>query len=119
MFNICLQVADIPASWKTSRTILIHKKDELDNWRSISLSNTIYKLFTKCMARKLSDWCEMNEVLSHAQKGFSPFDGVLENNFLLAQHLESARRAKTDKFTAWLDISNAFGSVPKQVILDS
>ncbi|GFR21337.1 c2H2-type domain-containing protein [Trichonephila clavata] len=73
IFNICLQVADIPTSWKSSRTILIHKKgelDRLDNWRPISLSNTIYKLFTKCMARKLSDWCEMNEVLSSAQRGF-------------------------------------------------
>ncbi|GFT76708.1 retrovirus-related Pol polyprotein from type-2 retrotransposable element R2DM [Trichonephila clavipes] len=122
IFDVCIKLADIPSAWKSSRTILIHKKGDvskLENWRPISLSNTVYKLFTKCLARKLSEWCEIHEVLSPAQKGFSPYDGVLEHNFLLTQHLETARRCKTDKFVAWLDISNAFGSVPRQVILDS
>ncbi|GFU50714.1 retrovirus-related Pol polyprotein from type-2 retrotransposable element R2DM [Trichonephila clavipes] len=121
IYNVCLKMANIPEVWKSS-TILIHKKGEvskLENWRPISLSNTIYKLFTKCLAKKLSEWCETHEVLSPAQKGFSPYDGVLEHNFLLTQHLEAARRCKKNKFVAWLDISNAFGSVPRQVILDS
>ncbi|GFW16088.1 retrovirus-related Pol polyprotein from type-2 retrotransposable element R2DM [Trichonephila clavipes] len=122
VFNICLKLSDIPASWKSSRTLLIHKKGnvgQLENWRPISLSDTIYKLFAKCMARKLSDWCETFEVISPCQKGFSPHDGVLERNFLLTQHLESARRCHSDKFVAWLDISNAFGSVPRQVMIDA
>ncbi|GFV21196.1 retrovirus-related Pol polyprotein from type-2 retrotransposable element R2DM [Trichonephila clavipes] len=92
IYNVCLKMANIPEVWKSSRTILIHKKGE---------------------------WCETHEVLSPAQKGFSPYDGVLEHNFLLTQHLEAARRCKKNKFVAWLDISNAFGSVPRQVILDS
>ncbi|GFY44120.1 retrovirus-related Pol polyprotein from type-2 retrotransposable element R2DM [Trichonephila inaurata madagascariensis] len=122
VFNICIKLSDVPATWKASRTVLIHKKGDvnnLENWRPITLSNTIYKLFTKCLAKKLSEWCEANNILSPAQKGFSPYDGVLEHNFLLTQHLEAARRCKTDKFVAWLDISNAFGSVPRQVVIDS
>ncbi|GFY03463.1 retrovirus-related Pol polyprotein from type-1 retrotransposable element R2 [Trichonephila clavipes] len=122
IFTVCIKIADISSGWKTSRTILIHKKGEvsnLDNRRPISLSNTIYKMFTKCLAKKLSEWCETHAVLSPAQKGFSFYDGVLEHNFLLTQHLETARRCRINKFVAWLDISKVFGSVPKQVILDS
>ncbi|GFR01202.1 retrovirus-related Pol polyprotein from type-1 retrotransposable element R2 [Trichonephila clavata] len=33
--------------------------------------------------------------------------------------MEDARRRKKDKFFAWLDISNAFGSVPRQVVVDA
>ncbi|GFY56889.1 retrovirus-related Pol polyprotein from type-2 retrotransposable element R2DM [Trichonephila inaurata madagascariensis] len=44
-----------------------------------------------------------------------PHDGVLEHNFLLNQHIEEARR----NHLAWLDISNAFGSVPHEVILNA
>ncbi|GFR30372.1 retrovirus-related Pol polyprotein from type-2 retrotransposable element R2DM [Trichonephila clavata] len=122
VFNICLKLADIPSEWKKSSTVLIHKSgmvESLVNWHPISLSDTIYKLFSKCLTRKLSESCETHEALSPAQKGFSPFDGVLEHNFIVSQHIEAARRLKKEKFIAWLDISNAFGSVPRQVIFEA
>ncbi|GFT61525.1 transposon TX1 uncharacterized 149 kDa protein, partial [Nephila pilipes] len=102
-----------------SNCVLIHKKDDLnliENWRPISLSNTIYKLFAKCLTRKLQDWCSFNQVLSPAQKGFTPYDGVIEHNFLLAQFIENAKRNKSEALLAFLDISNAFGSLPHEVL---
>ncbi|GFT57464.1 retrovirus-related Pol polyprotein from type-2 retrotransposable element R2DM, partial [Nephila pilipes] len=115
IFNICLKLKNIPTAWKSSNCILIPKKGDLaliDNWRPISLSNSIYKLFTKCLARRLQDWCGMHDILSPCQKGFTPFDGVVEHNFVIGQHLEIARRSHTESFLVWLDISNAFGSIP-------
>ncbi|GFT18733.1 retrovirus-related Pol polyprotein from type-1 retrotransposable element R2 [Trichonephila clavipes] len=115
-------MSDIPDVWKTSNTILIHKgdnPDEIENWRPISLSDTAYKLFMKCLARALSNWCDIHEVLSPAQKGFMPHDGVIEHNFLINQHIEEARRNQQDRLLAWTDISNAFGSVPHEVILNA
>ncbi|GFQ96464.1 retrovirus-related Pol polyprotein from type-1 retrotransposable element R2 [Trichonephila clavata] len=122
IFNVCLKLSDVPKRWKCSNTILIQKCDEplsLSDWRPISLSDTAYKLLSKCLARKLSDWCEVNEALSPAQKGFSPFDGVIEHNYLLSEHLETARRDKCERFVAWLDITNAFGSIPHSIILEA
>ncbi|GFR02240.1 retrovirus-related Pol polyprotein from type-2 retrotransposable element R2DM [Trichonephila clavata] len=122
IFNICLKLNKIPPSWKSSSTVLIHKNgehDDITNWRPIALSNTLYKLFTKCLTRKLADWCEMHEVFSNSQKGFTPYDGVVEHNFLLSQHFETARAGHSDSLAAWIDISNAFGSVPHEVILHS
>ncbi|GFQ99357.1 retrovirus-related Pol polyprotein from type-1 retrotransposable element R2 [Trichonephila clavata] len=121
IFNICLKLSDIPGRWKCSNTILIQKSDEpssLSDWQPISLSDTAYKLFSKCLAKKLSDWCETYEVLSPAEKGFSPFDGVIEHNFILSEHLETARRDKCERFVAWLDIANAFGLVLHGIILE-
>ncbi|GFR00695.1 retrovirus-related Pol polyprotein from type-2 retrotransposable element R2DM [Trichonephila clavata] len=122
IFNVCLRLSDVPKRWKCSNTILIQKCDDpvsLNDWCPISLSDTAYKLLSKCLARKLSDWCEVNEALSPAQKGFSPFDGVIEHNYLLSEHLETARRDKCERFVAWLDIANAFGSIPHSVILEA
>ncbi|GFY43617.1 retrovirus-related Pol polyprotein from type-1 retrotransposable element R2 [Trichonephila inaurata madagascariensis] len=67
IFNICLKIADIPDVWKTSKAILIHKGDspeQIENRRPISLSDTAYKLFMKCVARGLAVWCDVHEVLS-------------------------------------------------------
>ncbi|GFS53844.1 retrovirus-related Pol polyprotein from type-2 retrotransposable element R2DM, partial [Nephila pilipes] len=120
VFNLCLQLRRIPDSWKISNTILIHKKGDTSdpsNWRPISLSNTIYKTFTKCLTRKLGDWCSFHQRLSPNQKGFLPFDVVLEHNFVIAQHLESASRSKKEALTCWLDLSNAFGSIHHDILL--
>ncbi|GBN73650.1 Retrovirus-related Pol polyprotein from type-1 retrotransposable element R2 [Araneus ventricosus] len=113
----------IPPSWKRTVTILIPKKNsDLDNpanWRPIALSNTIYKIFTKVLAGRLSDWYSKFSALSHCQKGFTPFDGVLEHNFVLQTRLEHARAQNKDLCVDWLDVTNAFGAVPHQLIYNA
>ncbi|GFU95109.1 retrovirus-related Pol polyprotein from type-2 retrotransposable element R2DM [Trichonephila clavipes] len=48
-----------------------------------------------------------------------PHDGVIKHNYLLTQHLEETQKNKQDRFLAWLDISNAFGSVLHEVIINA
>ncbi|KAF8778865.1 Retrovirus-related Pol polyprotein type-1 like protein [Argiope bruennichi] len=122
LFNACLHFQRVPPSWKVSTTILLPKSGDLslpNNWRPIALSSTIYKIFTKCLAARLSDWCERYSVLSHCQKGFTPHDGVIEHNFVLQQRLDSARKGKKDLCIAWLDVTNAFGALPHQAIFEA
>ncbi|GFT81473.1 retrovirus-related Pol polyprotein from type-1 retrotransposable element R2 [Nephila pilipes] len=58
----------------------------------------------------------MNDIISKYQKAFTPYDGAVEHNFIIGQHLEKTRRSHTDAFLVWLDISNAFGSIPHEVL---
>ncbi|GIY29988.1 retrovirus-related Pol polyprotein from type-2 retrotransposable element R2DM [Caerostris extrusa] len=86
IFNACLRHRKVPNEWKESTTILLPKNGDPaspSNWRPIALSNTIYKLFMKCVANRFKDWLLRYDVLSSAQKGFTPHDGVLEHNFIL------------------------------------
>ncbi|GBO09521.1 Retrovirus-related Pol polyprotein from type-1 retrotransposable element R2 [Araneus ventricosus] len=122
VFNACLHFRKIPPSWKLSSTILIPKAGNLNdpvNWRPIALSSTIYKLFTKCLASRLTQWLEKYDILSPCQKGFTPFDGVVEHNYVLQRSIELARKRKKDLCIAFLDISNAFGSLPHSTIIDA
>ncbi|GBN17597.1 Retrovirus-related Pol polyprotein from type-2 retrotransposable element R2DM, partial [Araneus ventricosus] len=122
IFNLCLEFKKIPEDWKSATTILIPKDgDAADprNWRPIALSNTLYKLFTKCLAARLSDWCSRYDVLSHCQKGFLPHDGVLEHNYALKNAELTAREKKKEICIAWVDVSNAFGALPHSAIFDA
>ncbi|GBO08917.1 Retrovirus-related Pol polyprotein from type-2 retrotransposable element R2DM, partial [Araneus ventricosus] len=122
IFNLCLEFKKIPEDWKSATTILIPKDgDAADprNWRPIALSNTLYKLFTKCLAARLSDWCSRYDVLSHCQKGFLPHDGVLEHNYALKNAELIAREKKREICIAWVDVSNAFGALPHSAIFDA
>ncbi|KAK8742630.1 hypothetical protein OTU49_001595, partial [Cherax quadricarinatus] len=119
IFNICLREGRIPEDWKSSRTILIPKSgdlQEITNWRPVALCRTIYKLYTGCLAARLRQWVTDNDVLCPAQKGFMPSDGVVEHNYILQHYLDEARSGNTDICIATLDIHNAFGSIPTELI---
>ncbi|KAE8740258.1 hypothetical protein FOCC_FOCC014242 [Frankliniella occidentalis] len=120
VFKICMSFKRIPASWKTAKTVLIYKKGEmtdLSNWRPIALSSCLYKLYTAVLADRLSTWALRTGALSSIQKGFVPAEGCLEHNFLLQQCLDYARESGSELCVSWLDLKNAFGSVPHSAIL--
>ncbi|KAG8175810.1 hypothetical protein JTE90_013361 [Oedothorax gibbosus] len=119
IFNFCLYKKRIPTAWKKSKTILIHKKgdeNDLNNWRPISLCNSLYKLYTGCLSSRLVNWITDFEILSPCQKGFLPFDGVFEHRFVLNHALTMTKRNKDDICLAQIDLTNAFGSIPHQAI---
>ena len=115
IYSVCCTNRRIPSSWKTSTTILIHKKGDESlpsNWRPISLQPTIYKVYAAILARRLASWALQNKKISSSQKGFLPFEGCAEHSFLLRSALEDSKRRNKTLRVVWLDLKNAFGSVP-------
>ena len=122
ILNTCRVNAKVPPSWKRSTTILIHKGGDvnnLDNWRPIALQNTLYKVYASTIARRMSSWAIANEIVSPSQKGFLPVEGCLEHGFVLKSILQDSRRRKKEACIAWLDLKDAFGSVPHLVLLET
>ncbi|GFT56606.1 retrovirus-related Pol polyprotein from type-2 retrotransposable element R2DM [Nephila pilipes] len=120
IFNKVLDLSTIPSSWKNAKVVLIPisgDPSDINNWRPVSLLNTTGKVFSSVLAARLSSWSDINNRLSSFQKGFRENDGCAEHNFLLEQAIGHARRAHKDISMAWLDLENAFGSVPHTFIL--
>ena len=118
LFNRCQHEKDVPAAWKLATTVLIYKKGDdadVNNFRPISLMSVIYKLFMGVMAKRLTRWSIDAGVLSGEQKSARPSEGCYEHTYLLKSLVADARRRK-QLFLAWLDIRNAFGSVPHATI---
>ena len=64
IFNCILQTEVIPKQWQSSSIILLHKKgprDDLSNYRSISLISNLYKLFSKVITRRLTRILDKNQ----------------------------------------------------------
>lgn len=119
ILNILLKHGKIPPSLKQANVILIPKKGDagdIGNWRPICLLNTIFKMFSKCLTRRLTAWISANDVLCKAQKGFLAHDGVQEHNFILQTLISDAKLTSSDILITWLDISDAFGSIPHHAI---
>ncbi|CAK9301277.1 unnamed protein product [Gordionus sp. m RMFG-2023] len=75
----------------------------------------IYKLYTGFLARRTH--VDENGLISRGQKGFMPYDGVFEHNFVLQNSILEARRSKKELCMAWLDLASAFNSIPHHAML--
>ncbi len=120
IYNRCLIENDVPSDWKTSRTVLIHKKGDagdISNFRPIALMSCIYKLFMSVMADRLVNYSIDNNYLSSSQKSARPTEGCYEHTYILQSLVLDAKRHQKNLCLAWLDLRNAFGSVPHELIL--
>jgi len=120
IFSKCLRTGKVPAEWKESTTVLVYKagpRENPSNWRPLSLSNTIAKLYAAIIADRITRWAEDNGHLSPEQKGFTNHDGCLEHNFILQTAIDDARREGKELLIAWLDLCNAFPSIPHSQLI--
>ena len=110
----------IPSAWKRSRTVPIYKKGDTSdyaNFRPISLLSTLYKLFSGVLSQRLCAVAADLGWLSPEQKGFLPgVKGIQEHTQLLQTAVEEATFRRRTMSVVWLDLCNAFGSVPHGVL---
>ena len=99
----------IPACWKISKTILIHKKGSTDlpfNFRPISLLPTMYKIYSGILSNRIIKVAVSNEWISSQQKGFLPgLKGIQEHTFLLESAITEAKKRHDDLHIVWLDLA--------------
>ena len=120
LYRHCFEARDVPAAWKTATTILIHKKNsttDASNFRPIALMSCLYKLLMAIIAKRITTFAIQHDLLSPEQKSARPSEGCYEHAFLLESIVNDARRQPRPLALAWLDIRNAFGSIPHSALL--
>ena len=118
-YNIWLGCKRIPAEVKRNRTTLLPKgKDELDkisNWRPITISSLLLRIFNKILCRRLSQTLKTDD----RQMGFKPVNGCSMNISWLHHLLKHARHQKRDLYVCLIDVAKAFDSVPHVAIFNA
>ncbi|KAK6747184.1 hypothetical protein RB195_000415 [Necator americanus] len=92
-----LQKETIPDQWKTSRTVLIHKKgdrEDLRNYRPICLLSVLYKVFTKIILTRISR--TLDEAQPREQAGF-------RQGFSCLDHIQTVSRVICYAAETWAD----------------
>lgn len=110
----------IPSAWKRSRVAPIYKKGDtgdFSNFRPISLISTLYRLFSGVLSQRLNVVASSLGWLSPEQKGFLPgVHGIQEHTQMLQTVIEVTEFERRPMSVAWLDLCNAFGSIPHAVL---
>ena len=116
LFNKLVAQSTCPEIWRYGVTVLLHKggKRELGNYRPITLTPTLGKLFHSIVASWLEPALTSSGIIpTEIQKGFiRGVAGAVEHDLVLDAILAEAKQSKKKLFMVLVDLKNAFGSVP-------
>ena len=75
-------------------------------------------MFFALKADRITSFLLKNSLIDHSiQKGGIPgISGCLEHTSILSQAIREAKKEKKNLVVTWLDIANAYGSIPHDVI---
>ena len=118
MFNISYVTGCIPDDWKLASIVPIHKKDEkgsVENYRPISLTSLVMKVFEKCIRKELFFTCE--KILDPRQHGFINGKSCTTQMIPFTYDLALSLNNKSKADVIYFDFAKAFDSVSHDLIL--
>ena len=111
----------VPEEWCLADGVWIPKEQNsvgTGSFRPISLLNVEGKIFFGVFAKRLTTFLLANGYIdtSVQKAGIPGFPGCLEHGQMIWNSLMTAKRLKQDLHVVWLDLANAYGSVPHLLI---
>ena len=107
--------------WLTSEGIFAPKKEnsiEITQFRTISFLNVEGKLFLSILSRRMTKFLLSNKYIdTSVQKGGIPgVSGCVEHTSVITQIIRDARRNKGELAVIWIDLANAYGTIPHKLL---
>lgn len=125
LVNFCLQTLSVPSQLLSADLIFIPKKitpQSIKDYRPISLQAVPYKILTKLLNNRMVHWFSEHELISPLQMGFVPCENkqspTHEASFINKIITISTLLGNKDCTACWLDLSNAFNSIPHDLMFE-
>ncbi|XP_060584269.1 uncharacterized protein LOC132740392 [Ruditapes philippinarum] len=121
LLKVVWRKGEVPEAWKEAEGIFTPKERNsktVNQFRTISLLNVEGKIFFAILARRLTSFLTTNAYIdTSVQKGGVPcFSGCVKHTSAITQLIQEAKTGKKDLTVVWLDLANANGSIPHQLI---
>ena len=120
LFNNILSSGTFPDFWKTSLLSPVHKKGsiyDITNYRGISLTPCISKLFESVLNSRLMQWCLDKKVFSDTQLGFFIGNRTSDAHVILHNLINKyCQKNKKTIFSCFVDFEKAFDRVSRPLL---
>lgn len=126
IFNRCFAGDGIPQNWHKAYITPLYKgkgsKGDMNNYRGLTVTCTLYKIYAVILNRRLDDFCEMHGIRSPTQCGFRRSLGTSTGLFALQHAIHrtccppSQGGQGQPLFTCFIDFRKAFDIVVRDLI---
>jgi len=119
LFNICYSNGCIPADWKLANVVPVHKKGskaEVTNYRPISLTSIIMKIYERIIRDDLTGRC--HHLIDSRQHGFMLEKSCTTQLVSFCDSLAISLNENVRTDVVYFDFQKAFDSVNHDIILN-
>ncbi|CAH2098346.1 unnamed protein product [Euphydryas editha] len=120
LFNEILETETIPEDWTRSTIILLHKKgdkEEIGNYRPISLMSNIYKVFSRIILSRITRVLDENQ--PKEQAGFRSGYSTIDHIHVLRQIVQKYSEYNKFYYLGFVDFNKAFDTLEHEYIWDA
>ena len=118
LFNNIMETGEIPIAWQEAVIFPLHKsgqKNDVNNYRGISLLCTLAKVFTAVLNKRISKWMAYFDKNIESQAGFRKKYKTTDNIFNLRGLVEKYLSQRGGKvYTLFIDFAKAFDSIDRK-----
>nr|XP_018896775.1 PREDICTED: uncharacterized protein LOC109030332 [Bemisia tabaci] len=113
LMDKCAKGDEVPKEWKEFWITATHKKgkkDDLDNYRGLSVTGTISKIYGKILKAKIEEEWIHHE--AEEQAGFRAGRSTVDHLFCITQVIEKKMAVGQELHLVFVDLQKAYDSVP-------
>ena len=118
LFNISFRTGSLPIEWKMANIVPVYKKGDknfIENYRPISLTCIVSKIFEKCIRDELLSHCK--ELIHDTQHGFIPNKSCVTQLLPFSHDISLGLNSGESIDVVYFDFAKAFDSVNHGIIL--
>ena len=119
IFNYILILEYFPENWSTGLVSPVFKqgdKQDLNNYRGISVQSCLGKLFTRIMNKRLTKWADENNLLFEGQYGFRKGRGTVDCLFILNSLIEMLFARGKKLYVLFIDYEKAYDYISRAAL---
>ena len=113
-FNCLFDKGIYPDNWTESVLLPLYKKGDINspgNYRGISLSDILSKLYGSIINSRLQEWVDLNEITGEHQAGFKKGYSTIDHLFTLLACVRKEFSVNRKFYVAFIDFEKAFESL--------
>jgi len=122
-FNHILESGRYPDDWSTAALAPVPKPkgnpDKQDDYRGIAVGQSISKLFSLTLLRRLDQWAEKQGHRARGQAGFRAGRGTGDNAFILSHIIDKYTHKRKPIYVAFIDFRKAYDCVDRSVLWEA
>ena len=121
LFNQCFRLGRIPEFWKCGLITPVLKSSSSDkripsNYRGITITPAIYKLYCNVINKRLLEWEDENKVICEPQNGFRKGRSTIDHVQSLTSIIETRKLKRQSTFAAFIDFTKAYDSIDRNLL---
>lgn len=119
LYNRVFRNGEYPSAWGEGIIVPIFKGgniDEAQNYRGITLVNTLAKIYSQILLNRVTKWSEKENKLSQNQFGFQRGKSTVDCIFTLYSIISKTLHSGEKLFCAFIDYEKAFDKIDRSLL---